>query len=181
MDRLSFAAFRMFARSPRRLSESRREKIVVTNLALVFGIVYAPKSDEVPMQSSKHLAALVLVGVVGVFMAAGSKKPITHVSPLPPVDRREAAVATVNILSAADTCMQLKAGNLNMVDPVSYQAMREACLRAAEDEARNLEFRDNDFDVVHPGTDEATPTKRTPRVARRNALGGDDTTDRRNR
>jgi len=133
------------------------------------------------MQSAKHLAALALIGVGGIFMAAGAKKPITHVSPLPPVDRREAAVATTNVLSAADTCMQARAGNLKLADPVSYEAMREACLRAAEDDARNLEFRDDDFDVVHPGTDDATSTKRLPRVARRNGSAVDETTNRRNR
>lgn len=137
------------------------------------------------MQSSKHLAALGLLGVVGIFMAAGSKKERFDIGSIPTVDRRQAAMETSQIISASDACVRAHAADPNAIDLASYQSLREACLRAAEDEARNLEFRDDDWDVVHPGTDTPASNRikstKNPRVARRTNAGTNEDSSTRNR
>lgn len=126
------------------------------------------------MQSAKHWAALGLLGVFGIFIAAGSKKPVEKFDArsLPPVDRQQIAIVASHVVSASDACVRANAPDSDATDSTSLQAVRDACRRAAEDQARALEFRDDDWDIVHPGTDEPVAERQkplgTPRVARRN-------------
>lgn len=139
------------------------------------------------MQSAKHLAALGLLGVFGILMAAGAKKPADKFvsTVVPPVDRREAAMATAQVVATADACMRARGADPKTTDALSYQALQDACFRAAEDQMRGLEWRQDDWDIVHPGTDSVEPARRkpvgSPRVARRNASGNDESTANRSR
>jgi hypothetical protein len=126
------------------------------------------------MQSAKHWAALGLLGTFGVLIAAGSKKPAErfHSSSIPPVDRQQMAVVASYVVSASDVCVRANTPNPDAMDATSLQAVRDACQRAAEDQAKALEFRDDDWEIVHPGTDEPVAERQKPlgtgRVARRN-------------
>lgn len=127
------------------------------------------------MQSAKHWAALGLLGAFGVLIVAGSKKPAERFDArsLPPVDREQIAIVAAHVVSASDACVRANAPGADEVDSTSLQAVRDACRRAAEDQARALEFRDDDWEIVHPGVDEPVAERQkplgTPRVARRNA------------
>jgi len=129
------------------------------------------------MQSAKHLAALGLLGAFGVLIAAGAKKPAERFDArsLPPVDRQEIAIVASQVVSASDACVRANSADPDSTDSTSLQAVRDACRRAAEDQARALEFRDDDWEIVHPGTDEPVAERQkplgTPRVARRNGAG----------
>lgn len=128
------------------------------------------------MQSSKHLAALVLLGAVGIFIAAGSKKPAPQLetSAQPPADRRQMAIVAAHVVSASDVCVRANAPDPSAIDAASMQALRDACARAAEDQANALNWREDDWEIVHPGTDSVEPAPRkpgTPRVARRAPAG----------
>lgn len=129
------------------------------------------------MQSAKHLAALGLLGAFGVLIAAGSKKPAERFDArsLPPVDRQQIAIVASHVVSASDACVRANAPDSNGIDSASLHAVREACRRAAEDQAKALEFRDDDWEVVHPGTEEPLAERQkplgVPRVARRNGAG----------
>jgi hypothetical protein len=125
------------------------------------------------MQSSKHLAALVLLGAFGVLIAAGSKKPVERFesSAVPPVDRRETALVAAYVVSASDVCVRANAPDPSVIDAESLQALRDACNRAADDQARALNWQENDWEIVHPGTEYVEMGRQkpigTPRVARR--------------
>jgi hypothetical protein len=128
------------------------------------------------MQSSKHLAALGLLGAFGILIAAGSNKPAQRfeVSIAPPADRQQMAIVAAHVVSASDVCVRANAPEPNTVDAASMQALRDACTRAAEDQAKDLNWRDDDWEIVHPGTDSVEPAPRkmgTPRVARRMNAG----------
>jgi hypothetical protein len=136
------------------------------------------------MQSSKHWAALGLLGAFGVLIAAGAKKPSERfdVNTMPPVDRQHMAIVASHVVSASDVCVRANAPDPMIVDAASLQALRDACNRATEDQAQALDWRDDDWEIVHPGTDSVEPTRRkplgTPRVARRPAPGSDETSNR---
>lgn len=136
------------------------------------------------MQSSKHLAALGLLGAFGIFIAASSKKPAERfdASAQPPVDRRDMAIVASHVVSASDVCVRANAPDPSALDAASLQALRDACTRAAEDQAKALNWRDDDWEIVHPGTDSVAASPRkpgTPRVARR--VPGANTDDSSNR
>ncbi len=138
------------------------------------------------MQSSKHWAALGLLGAFGVLIAAGSKKPAERFdsSSAPPVDRRETALVASYVVSASDVCVRANAPDPTVIDAESLQALRDACKRAAEDQARALKWEEGDWEIVHPGTDYVETGRQkptgTPRVARRapNAAAGESPTSR---
>ena len=125
------------------------------------------------MQSSKHWVALGLLGAFGVLIAAGAKKPAERFdsSSLPPVDRRQMAVVASYVVSASDICVRANAPDPSRVDAASLQALRDACNRAAEDQSRALNWQDDDWEIVHPGTEPVETGRHkpigTPRVARR--------------
>lgn len=147
-------------------------------------IWYGPETDEEAMQSSKHWAALGLLGAFGVLIAAGSKKPAERLDAIivPPVDRQHMAIVASHVVSASDVCVRANAPDPMIVDAASLQALRDACNRATEDQAQALDWRDDDWEIVHPGTDfvESTPRKPlgTPRVARRAAPAPLETSNR---
>lgn len=135
------------------------------------------------MQSSKHLVALGLLGAFGILIAAGSKKPPEQfsVNVAPPVERQQMAIVAAHVVSASDVCVRANTPNSGAVDAASLQALRDACTRAAEDQARDLNWKDDDWEIVHPGTDSAEPSRRklgTPRVARRLSPGATPDTNR---
>lgn len=154
------------------------------NLSYVVDFCYARETEEDVMQSSKHWAALAFLGAFGVLIAVGSKNPARRIdaSASPPGNPRDAALVTAFIDSTSDACAQASADGL---DSASKRALQEACLRAAEDKARTLEWRDDDWEIVHPGNDSvgSNPAKatKTPRVARRTGAGRADDAAPRNR
>lgn len=125
------------------------------------------------MQSSKHLAALGLLGAFGILIAAGSKKPAQRfdASIAPPADRQRMAIVASHVVSASDVCVRANAPDPSALNLASLQALRDACTRAADDQAKALEWREDDWEIVHPGTDSVAPVRQkpvgTPRVARR--------------
>jgi len=125
------------------------------------------------MQSSKHWAALGLLGAFGVLIVTGSKKPAEKFdsSSLPPVDRRQTALVASYVVSASDVCLRANAPDPSVLDAESLQALRDACNRAAEDQARALNWEEGDWEIVHPGTEYVETVRQkpgsTPRVARR--------------
>jgi hypothetical protein len=155
-------------------------------LSLGSTFCYARVTDEKVMQSSKHLAALGLLGAFGVLIAAGSRKPVERFDPssLPPVDRRQTALVTSYVVSASDVCVRANAPDPTIVDAASLQALRDACNRAADDQARALNWQEDDWEIVHPGTEnvesDRQKPRKTPRVARRAPGGaaGDSTVNR---
>jgi hypothetical protein len=139
------------------------------------------------MQSSKHWAALGLLGAFGVLIAAGSKKPAEKFESgiVPPVDRRQTALVASFVVSASDVCLRANAPDPSVIDSESLQALRDACNRAAEDQARALNWEEGDWEIVHPGTEyvETGRQKRAgkPRVARRTPGAVGESTAVRNR
>ena len=144
----------------------------------------APKATRSPNWSTS--AALGLLGAFGVLIAAGSKKPAvgSDVGALPPVDRQHMAIVASHVVSASDVCVQANTPYPNTLNAASLQALRDACTRAAEDQAKALNWQDDDWEIVHPGTDSVDTGRRkagTPRVAHRSPAGAAEESANRNR
>ncbi|HRI70514.1 MAG TPA: hypothetical protein PK156_40055 [Polyangium sp.] len=145
---------------------------------------YGRETDEEVMQSAKHWAALGILGVFGALIAAGAKKPADQrgANTVPPVEREHMAIVAAHVVSASDVCVRANAPDPMIIDAASLQALRDACERATKDQAQALDFRDDDWEIVHPGTEDAEPVRRkivgNPRVARRPALGSDEPAQR---
>ncbi|MBK9259527.1 MAG: hypothetical protein IPM54_06775 [Polyangiaceae bacterium] len=125
------------------------------------------------MQSLKHWLALGLLGAFGVIIVTSSKQPAARVnaSAPPPIERQHTARVAAYVTAASDVCMRLNAPDPNAMDAVSLKALRDACTRAAEDQARELDWGAGEWVVEEPAGDTAAPARRPPRVAKRAAPG----------
>lgn len=131
------------------------------------------------MRSPRHWFALALLGALGLLVMASSRKPSQKMDAglsLPPLERKHTAVAAAYVVSASDVCVRANSSDASALDAESFKALRDACTRAAQEQARALNWDEGEWVVEDPAADTAAPSRRSlagpGKVARRAATGG---------
>ncbi len=128
------------------------------------------------MQTRIHMVALGLLGAFGILVVTSAKTPVQRMNAsAPPVERQHMALVAAYVVSASDVCVRANAPDPNAVDPATLGALKDACTKAAEEQARALNWNEGEWVPEDPNADSAAPAKRPsmgpPRVARRLSPG----------